>query len=135
MPIISIPKPLREKLGDEASDSLVQMINQFEYEHRNSVISLTEEKFENKLNQELSSFREAMIRSDLSIKEELKKDILSLREEMIRSDLLIKGELKEEISNLRGDMNKNNTATIKWMFIFWIGQIGALLGILFAVFK
>jgi len=78
------------------------MMNQFERESRNSVIALTEEKFENKLTKEISYLREEMIRSDES---------------------------------LRVDIHKIGSTTIKWMFIFWIGQIGALFGILFAVFK
>ena len=28
MPIINVPKPLREKLGEEATDSLIELINQ-----------------------------------------------------------------------------------------------------------
>jgi len=109
MPIFSIPKPLRNKLGDEASDSLAEMMNQFGQEHRDAVLTLTEEKFEHKLTREISQLREEIVRGDSS--------------------------LREEISNLRTELNVNNTKTIKWMFIFWIGQIGALLGILFAVFK
>ena len=106
MPLISIPKPLREKLGEEATASLVEMINQFGQENKDSIVDLAEKRFETKLVQEISG----------------------LREEMIRSDLAIKDELKEEI-------HKHSTATIKWMFLFWIGQIVVLLGILFAVFK
>ena len=56
----------------------------------------------------------------------LTHQISGLREEMIRSDLENKNELREEI-------RKNGVANIKWMFIFWIGQMGVLLGILFAV--
>jgi hypothetical protein len=36
---------------------------------------------------------------------------------------------------LQKEIQKSKTDTVKWMFIFWIGQIGALLGILFMVFK
>ena len=31
-------------------------------------------------------------------------------------------------------MHENHSATIRWMFLFWVGQIGALIGILFAFF-
>jgi len=34
MPIISIPKPLRERLGEEAVASLVDMMNEFGQENR-----------------------------------------------------------------------------------------------------
>lgn len=35
---------------------------------------------------------------------------------------------KEDIANLKSEL-------IKWMFIFWIGQIGILTGIIFAMLK
>ena len=49
MPIISIPKPLREKLGEEATASLVDVMNQFGQENKDSVIDLAEQRFEAKL--------------------------------------------------------------------------------------
>ena len=45
MPIISIPKPLREKLGEEASASLVDMMNQISQENKDSIIDLAEKRF------------------------------------------------------------------------------------------
>ncbi|ODS33772.1 MAG: hypothetical protein SCARUB_01129 [Candidatus Scalindua rubra] len=35
---------------------------------------------------------------------------------------------KEDLANLKAEI-------IKWMFIFWIGQIGILTGIIFAILK
>ena len=113
MPIISIPKPLREKLGDEGTDALVQVLNENEKETRSSVIDFAEQRFEKHLTEEIAGVRDEMIRNDLSIRDELKADI----------------------AGLRGDVLKSRSDTIKWMFLFWIGQIGAVLGILLAVFK
>src|SRR5262249_3481306 len=43
--------------------------------------------------------------------------------------------LSEEIGKLRTDMADLRTNLIQWMFLFWIGQIGVLTGILFAFFR
>jgi len=102
MPIISIPKSLREKLGDDGSDALVQVLNEQERETRDSVIDIAEMRFEKRLGEVESRFG------------------VRLGE--------VEGSLREEIQ-------KSKVDTIKWMFIFWIGQFGAVLGILFAVFK
>jgi len=63
-----------------------------------------------------------------SYKVELKEDMVSLR-----------AELKEDIAKVRtelsGKISNSYASLIKWMFIFWLGQIGAILGILFAFFK
>ncbi|MBI5286954.1 MAG: hypothetical protein HY878_05110 [Deltaproteobacteria bacterium] len=54
MPVISIPRPLRDKLGEEASNSLIQFINEATGEARDNVILLAEEKFEKRLTEEMS---------------------------------------------------------------------------------
>jgi CHASE3 domain sensor protein len=54
-----------------------------------------------------------------------------LSEEIGKLDIKIsetKADLMTQISQTRADL-------IKWMFIFWIGQVGVILGILFAFFK
>lgn len=35
----------------------------------------------------------------------------------------VRVELKEEISNLRVEVKDTRTELIKWMFVFWIGQV------------
>ena len=56
--------------------------------------------------------------------------------ELILSEELAKlrAEISAEISKVREDNRKNQADTIRWLFIFWVGQIGAMLGILFAFF-
>jgi len=43
--------------------------------------------------------------------------------------------LSEEIGKLDVKISETKADLIKWMFIFWIGQVGVILGILFAFFK
>jgi hypothetical protein len=44
-------------------------------------------------------------------------------------------ELREEIGALRAQMRAFERRLLRWMLVLWIGQIGALLGILFAFFR
>ncbi|MCS7230208.1 MAG: hypothetical protein RMJ81_03635 [Candidatus Kryptonium sp.] len=48
MLVITIPKPLREKLGDEASDSLVELLNKVYQTTKENIIELSADKFEKK---------------------------------------------------------------------------------------
>jgi hypothetical protein len=80
MAIISLPRVLREKLGDEGADSLIELINKATEKTKEDTLIFVEEKFERRL---------AEVKSDI----------------------------------------------IKWMFIFWVGQIGVLTGVLFAFFR
>jgi hypothetical protein len=42
---------------------------------------------------------------------------------------------KDDIANVRKEIGEVKADMIKWMFIFWIGQIGATLAILLLFFK
>jgi hypothetical protein len=111
--IISIPKPLREKLGDEGAEALVHMLNENEKELRSSVLDLAGQRFEQSLNREISA-----VRVDLA-----------------GAEKRFEKHLTEQISAVRGSIEKSRSDTTKWMFIFWIGQIGVLLGLLTVFFR
>ena len=91
MEIITVPRTLRDKLGDDGTDSLITLLNRSNENLKEDVLVFVEEKFER--------------------------------------------QLTEEISKVNQKISESNANTIKWMFIFWVGQIGAILGILFAFFK
>ena len=43
--------------------------------------------------------------------------------------------VRDEIAKSKYDLRKDIGDSIKWMFIFWVGQIGATLAIVFLFFK
>lgn len=49
MPVITIPKILREKLSEEGADALVEIINKADEQQKEDIISFVEEKFERRL--------------------------------------------------------------------------------------
>ena len=87
MDILQAPPPLREKLGDAASESLLVM---FADAHK-----LATESFERRL--------------DARLETEMSK-------------------MRLAISDLRFEL-------LKWLFLFWVGQLAAFTGLLFAVVK
>ncbi|MCK5146229.1 hypothetical protein KAR48_05705 [bacterium] len=113
MEIIAIEKPLREKLGDAGTDSLIHLLNQSQKEQKIDVLEFVEDKFERRLTEEIGK-----VRVDLG--QEIGKVDQRLSD--------VEGRLLAKISESKSDM-------IKWMFIFWIGQVAVILGVLFAFFK
>lgn len=67
------------------------------------------------------------IEAKVEKKFEEKKDILATKEDIHN--------LKIEIEEIRTEMQKIKAEIIKWMFIFWAGQIGALIAILQIFFR
>jgi hypothetical protein len=49
--------------------------------------------------------------------------------------LATKDDLTRQTGEVRKEMAENKTDTIKWMFIFWIGQVGAMLAIMLLYLK
>jgi hypothetical protein len=113
VPILTVPKVLREKLGEEGTDALVELINQANGHTKTDVLGFVEEKFERRLSEEVAKF-------ERRLSEEVAKFDRRLSEEVARLDV--------KISEVKADL-------IRWMFIFWVGQLGAILGILFAFFR
>lgn len=91
MAVIAVPRPLREKLGEDGTDALIVLLNEAGDSNKRSVIEVVEERFERRPSEEV-------------------------------------GKLRTDIADLRANL-------IQWMFLFWIGQIGVLTGILFAFFR
>jgi hypothetical protein len=60
-----------------------------------------------------------------------KDDIANVRDEIAKSS----ANLEEKIANVRYDLSKEIGNSVKWMFIFWIGQLGAMLAITFLFLK
>jgi len=102
MELINIPRVLREKLGEDGADSLVELLNRVSNHTRDDVLTFVEEKFEHRLSEEVAKINQR---------------------------------ITDEIAMVRTDMHALRADLIKWMFIFWAGQIGVILGILFAFFR
>jgi len=58
MPVITIPKILREKLSEEGADALVEVINKADERQKEDIVSFVEEKFERRLAEEIGKVRE-----------------------------------------------------------------------------
>ena len=73
-------------------------------------------------------------------KELVTKDERKATEERLRGEIKIteeklRGEIKATEEKLRTEIHKWRADTIKWMFIFWLGQIATFTGILVRVLK
>jgi hypothetical protein len=124
MPVLSVPRVLRDKLSDEGVEALVELLNQAEEKARDVIVKFSEEKYERRLVEVASALRVSLEDKIASVKSDLEGKIANLEVKIAN----VKSDLEVKIANARADI-------IRWMFIFWVGQIGALLGILLAFFK
>lgn len=92
---------------------MIELINKSNSKLKEDVLVFVEDKFERRLTVEMAKINQR-------ITDEISK---------------VNQRITEEISKVNQKISESHANLIKWMFIFWIGQIGAILGILFAFFK
>lgn len=113
---------LEDRLGPEATDGLLQLLERVESDLREDVIVACTERFERRLVEETSALRVQIAQVESSIRQDMTRLAAELRQE-----------LRQEIGTLRTQMASDRFELLKWAFLFWIGQvvaIGTLLGVM-----
>jgi hypothetical protein len=118
--IIAIPEALREKLGPEGARALADLLNEASVQTRGDVIEIAASRFERRLAEQTAKFEGRLAEQTAKFERRLAEET---------------GKLRAEIGELRADMGAFEARITRWMFVFWVGQIGVLLGIIFAFFR
>ena len=92
---------LRERLGRDAALGLVELLDAEQNKWSEHVLSVAADRFERRLTGELSNLR-------IELKAEFHQGLAAVRQEM---------------ANLRAEL-------LKWSFLFWVGQLAAIAGLL-----
>ena len=108
MDIEHVPVALQERLGVEATSGLLQVLDRAHREGRADVIDACTDRFERRLVEEISSVRMQVTQVEAS-----------LRQDMARMG-----------NDIRHDMASNRVELLKWCFLFWVGQVVAIAGIM-----
>jgi hypothetical protein len=162
------PTALREQLGSEATHDLVRMFDTARAEWTAEVMSLSLERFERRLVEDLAGLRIEMAGSQATLREDLAQQSATLREELahqsatlreklaqqsatlqeklaqqgatlrgeiaaVRIDL--KRDMQEGFATVRQEMATNRFELLKWSFLFWIGQVLAIVGLVGAMLR
>ncbi|MBF0487472.1 MAG: DUF1640 domain-containing protein [Nitrospirae bacterium] len=125
MSVIAIPRSIRERLGDEASEDFATLINDIDLGARKDAIAIAEERFERRLVEETGKLRVDIGKLNERISVEIGNvngrisvEVGKLNERISEET----GKLRVEIANCKADI-------IKWMFLFWIGQTAVMVAL------
>ncbi len=143
-------------MGEDGSDSLIELLNKSNNRQKEDVLTFVEEKFERRLAEEFSKVTKEISKVHEKITQEIGKVNVTIGKinERITQEI---GKVNEKITQKIGKVNEKITQEIgktnekiaqvhvkieatksdiiKWMFIFWLGQVTVILGILFVFFK
>ncbi|KWT82084.1 LA_3696 family protein [Candidatus Magnetominusculus xianensis] len=134
MSVITIPRVIRERLGDDASDAFATLINDIDIGARKDAIAIAEERFERRLVEEAGKLRLELRTEIGKVNERITLEIGKVNERITEEVGKLRVELLLEIEKLRSELSvkieNSSKENIKWMFLFWIGQIAAMVAII-----
>jgi hypothetical protein len=96
-----IPPALRIRLEDDATFGLVELLDSERKDWSEHVLSVASDRFERRLAQELAAFKTDVSKT-----------------------------LNEVAAGIRQDTATARLEMLKWSFVFWIGQVAAVAGLL-----
>ena len=105
MAVISVPRELREKLGDPATDSLVDLLHQFGDEQRQDLIAVVEERFARHVAESRDALRSEMHTGHDALRSETHTGLDTLRSEMHAGFDALRSEMHTGLDTLRGEMH------------------------------
>lgn len=115
----SAVRALREKLGDEAMGGLQNFVDDAARRWKDEVLALAGERFDRKLGEALGGLRLDMA-----------KEFAAVRVEMAKEFAVLRGEMAKEFAAVRGEMAETRFTMVKWAFVFWVGQLVAMTGVM-----
>lgn len=106
MEIEAVPAALRERLGIEATDGLLKLLDHAQSEGRADVIAACTERFERRLVEEVAGVRVQIAQVEASLRHELAKTAADIRQETAQMGADIRVEMAQMGASIREDMAK-----------------------------
>lgn len=118
-----IPAALRTRLGDEATFGLMELLDAERKGWSEEVLKSASNGFERRLSGEISVSR-------VEVRNVLHDGLTAVRAEIgsVRTDLT--HALSDGLTSVRQELSTTRTEMLKWSFLFWVGQVAAIAGLL-----
>jgi len=112
MSIAQVPEALAKRLGDEGTEGLVALLDSTHQDWRENVLTAAVDRFEYRLTSEISALRLDFARELSGLRQDVTREIAAVRQDVTR-----------DLAGVRVEW-------LKWSFLFWVGQVAAMAGLL-----
>ncbi len=106
------------------------------------VLLFVEERFERRLSEEAAKIDVKIVETEAKLNARIVETEAKLNTRIVETEAKLntriaqtEAKLEGKIAEVKASISEAKADLIRWMFIFWAGQLGALLGILFAFFR
>jgi hypothetical protein len=114
-----VPADLRERLGENATLALTELLESEQAKWSEHVVNAASERFERHVAEQVGALRT-----------EVHHQVASLRTEMHQQAAALRVEFHQGLAGIRQEMAAQRTDLFKWSFLFWIGQVAVMIFLL-----
>lgn len=94
------------------------------------MIAASSDRFERRLIEEMAAVRVQIAQVEASVRRDMAEMGASIRQDMATMGAEIRQEMWTMGAGIRQDMASSRVELFKWCFLFWIGQVVAVAGIM-----
>jgi ABC-type phosphate transport system auxiliary subunit len=132
MPVtVKLSRKFYETFGDEIAAELVEWFNQVDATYRGDLRELNElnfSRFDAKLEQRVAALDARIEQRVAALDAKIEQRVAVLDSKIEQRVAELGAQLRREMADQRADL-------IKWMFIFWVGTVVPLAGLILALHK
>jgi hypothetical protein len=134
MDVTDVPEALEGRLGREGAHGLVVLLNKARADWKDDVVTTAMDHFDRRLTADVSALRVDFTREMSTLRQDVTHEISTLRQDVTHEISTLRQDVTREISTLRQDVTRDVSGVrvelLKWSFLFWIGQVAAMAGLL-----
>jgi len=123
MSIAQVPEALAKRLGEEGTEGLVAVLDSTRQDWTDSVLTAAVDRFEYRLTTEISALRFDVSREISGLRQDVTREIAAVRQDVTREIAAVRQDVTRELAGVRVEL-------LKWSFLFWVGQVAAMAGLL-----
>jgi len=130
MRVEDVAPALRERLGPEATDGLLATLDETGREWTTAVVTQMVDRFERRLTEGMSGLRVELAAQRAELREGLASQRAEFLEAIATQGAGLRSAVAEQGAALRSEIAASRSDILRWMFIFWTGQLIALAALL-----
>ena len=143
-----VPPALRDRLGHEGTLGLIEFMQATHEAWRDDVVEVVSDRFEQRLSTEIGGLRVEMVNGFATLRQEISavrqemtnglaaarmetaNGLAAVRQETANGLAAVRQEMTNGFMAVRKEMSEGRVDFIKWSFLFWIGQVAVLSGVM-----
>jgi len=134
MSMAQVPEALAKRLGDEGTNGLVALLESTREDWTERVLTAAVDRFEYRLTTEVSLLRIDFGREMSALRQDVTRDLAALRRDVTQEIATLRQDFTQDVATLRQDFTRDlatvRVELLKWSFLFWVGQVAAMAGLL-----